>query len=242
MQNTPPIYQKIKEEIRSKITSGTYPSGACLPSESDYCQEYGVSRMTLRKAIDELCYDGLLYRVRGKGTFVNKKVMQPVTYFSSFTKDIQSLGLVPSSKLLLVETIKASADLAERFQVTPNTSLIAIKRLRYANDQPMAIEYAYYLESLCHFLQDAFKNTDAKHLSAYALLEAHGIKLHKAFQSIEAITPTKKDATLLEVTTLSPCLLIMRQTFDTTGSIVEVVDSIYSGSKYRFTSELYAKI
>ena len=238
MSKKHPIYLQVKESILNDIQRGVYLPGSCLPSEHDFCEEFSASRMTIRHAIDELCYEGVLYRVHGKGTFVMaEKFFKSMSTLQGNSYDIRQWGMEPSCKLLQIRELKADRSLATSFQTTIGTPLILIVRLRYADGTPLTIEKAYYPAAECAFLKDY----DLENNSIYTILREHGIKLHRANQYIEAVALSKEEAQTLEVDIHAPSLLVVRQSFNSAGKVIEYVKCIYNGSRVRFCTELYGE-
>lgn len=103
-----PIYHQIEEQLKAMIDKGELQPDMLLPSEREYSETFGISRMTVRQALSNLVSQGYLYRQKGKGTFVSKqKIKQPLQGLTSFSEDMKSRGRKPSSKLLRFEIIKA---------------------------------------------------------------------------------------------------------------------------------------
>ena len=111
-------YQQLKENLLRQINQGVYASGRCLPPERELCEMFSASRMTVRKAVDELVDEHVLYRIRGKGTFVlHEKIMQSLTSLTSFSDDMRARGMTPSSRILLLDRIPAGRLVAEKLSM-----------------------------------------------------------------------------------------------------------------------------
>ncbi len=140
-QSPIPIYHQLEEYIKQLIESGILKPDEAIPSEREYSEQYQISRMTVRQALNNLVNDGYLYRQKGRGTFVNKqKVEQKLQGLTSFTEDMKERGMVPSSRLISFEIIPAEPQLARKLDIKENTPVYEIKRVRMADNLPMALE------------------------------------------------------------------------------------------------------
>lgn len=231
-----PLYFQLKEHIKRQIEEKELKPGQCLPSENDLCQEFGISRMTVRQAINELQYEGLLYKIQGKGTFVSKdKIEQSLISLTSFSNDMRNRGLAPGSKILAFEVISATAKLSEALRINSGDKVIFLKRLRMADNEPMSIESSYLNYYLCSPLLDI----PIDNISLYDVLKQElGLKLVKAAQSLETFLICGWEAGLLEVPENSLGLFIKRTTYTEDNKPLEYVESIYRGDRYKFYIEM----
>ena len=210
--------------------------GDALPAERELAARLGVSRQTLRGVVDEMVRTGLLRRRHGSGTYVaDSKVSGPLT-MTSFSDDMRSRGMEPSSRALSFETIDAGARLGPRLQLSPAAPVWAIKRLRLANGEPMAIETLYVSKDLLPELQANVLESG----SFYELLDSRGIAIAKGTQTIEATVTTDEEAAILDVPLYAPALLFERLSRTEEGTPVEFVRSVYRGDRYQLTTELQA--
>jgi len=230
-----PIYFQLKTLIQERITSGEYPIGMCLPSEREYCLEYDISRMTVRQAISDLVNEGLLRRERGKGTYVSQpKIEQGLQALTSFTEDMKQRNMHPGTRLIHMLTCLATGRVAKQLGIEDGESVFEIKRLRLADDEPMAIETAYVpLGNLPDF-------TEAKVAtgSLYEVMRERGIEIAHATQTLEASQAKATEATILNIKNKAPVLLIERTTYAAGGEPIEFVKSVYRGDRYKFAIDL----
>ena len=134
------LYLRIKDWLRESIEKGDYRPGERIPSEYELTQRFGVSRSTVRQAISELVLEGWLYRIQGSGTFVARpKYRQTLSRLTSFTEDMRLLGLRPRSRLLLFEIREADEKIAQTLRIPLGDEVVHIERLRFADDEPMAL-------------------------------------------------------------------------------------------------------
>jgi GntR family transcriptional regulator len=209
--------------------------GGALPSERQLSVDLGVSRLTLRAALDELVREGYLVRRRGSGTFVREpKIAQELT-MTSFSEEMRRRGMTPGSRTLSLETTSAGAYLGRCLHVSPSERVVVAKRLRLADGESMAIETLHVPESLVPGLEPK----DLDRGSFYELLdERYGITIVGGMQTIEPTVTNEEESEALAVPLHSPAFQFERTTRADTGEIVEFVRSIYRGDRYRLVSEL----
>lgn len=234
-----PLYHQLKAFIEERIGSGLWKPGDQLPSERQLCEQFQVSRITVRQAVTDLVSAGSLVRDQGRGTFVAPaRVEQRLNQLTSFTQDIQARGKRPGAQVLQFETIPAPAPVARLLRLRAEEPVILLKRLRLTDGEPMAVETTHLPLALC---PDLVHETLAN-ASLYELLSR---KFHvipfRAEQQMSAAGCPPAEARLLRVPKGSPVLHIYRTTFTEAGVPFEQVESYYRGDKYVFNAELYAK-
>jgi GntR family transcriptional regulator len=209
--------------------------GGALPSERQLSVDLGVSRLTVRAALDELVREGYLIRRRGSGTFVREpKIAQELT-MTSFSEEMRRRGMTPGSRTLSLETTTAGAYLGRCLHVSPSEPVVVAKRLRLADGESMAIETLHVPESLVPGLEPK----DLDRGSFYELLaERYGITIVGGIQTIEPTVTNEDESEELGVPLHSPAFLFERTTRSESDDIVEFVRSIYRGDRYRLVSEL----
>ncbi len=226
-----------QEETRDRVLDlvESLEVGQPIPAERQLAIDLGVSRLTLRAALDELVRDGHLDRRHGSGTYVTEpKIAQPLT-LTSFSDDMRRRGMTPGSRTLELTTTVAGARLAHRLEVSPETRLIRVKRLRLADSKPMAMEVLHVPEAFVPGLTRA----DFEDHSFYELLrERYGITIASGTQSIEPTVTSDEESEVLGVPLHTPAFLFERTTVSESGRIVEFVRSIYRGDRYRLVAEL----
>jgi GntR family transcriptional regulator len=209
--------------------------GDAIPSERVLSTQLGVSRPTLRAAVDELVMAGLLVREHGRGMFVAEaKITQElVSDRDAFTLP-RARGMW-ASRLLEFRTLPAGARVGRRLRMSPAAEIHYVARLRLVDGSPMAIEHL-------HVRADIVPDLSREELEQGDLYEhlrdRHGVQVSEAVQSIEPTVVTRSEADLLDVPELSPALLFERLTSDTNDQPVEYVHSLYRGDRYRIVSRL----
>ena len=208
--------------------------GDAIPPERKLASDLGVSRPTLRAVIDELVREGLLLRRHGSGTFVAEpKIALPLT-MTSFSEDMARRGMVPDSRVLSFDVIAAGAKLGQKLKVSPTAEVYAVRRLRLADGETMAIEFLNVPRALVPALtRDALENA-----SFYTLLQEEGVTIASGVQTIEPTVTTEEEAEVLGVPLHAPAFLFERITESDRGEVVEFVRSVYRGDRYRLVTEL----
>lgn len=229
-----PLYLKLRQALEDAIHSGRLAGGAALPAERDLADYAGVSRVTLRKAVDDLVSEGLLVRRHGSGTFVVKqapRVEQPLSRLTSFTEDMVSRGLQTHSNWLERGLFHPSPEERMRLGIAVGMMVARLDRLRTANDMPLAIERA---SVSAEFVPDPAAVSG----SLYAVLEQNGAKPIRAIQRISACNVGGAEAALLEVAPGAAGLSIERIAYLASGRVVEFTRSLFRGDAYDFVAEL----
>ncbi|GLC88482.1 GntR family transcriptional regulator [Lysinibacillus piscis] len=230
-----PIYIQIEEIIKQRIYLNEYKIGETIPSERELSIQFDVSRMTVRQSITNLVNTGLLYREKGRGTYVaNPKLEQPLQGLTSFTEDMRARGMEPSSKVLRFEKIVPPMDIANDLLLEHGEEVFFVVRIRSADSKPMAIERTYIPVKI-------YPDLDEKKItgSLYALIETHfQRKIGNAIQQMEAAIVTKEDSKLLQINHTAPVLIIKRTSYLADGVPFELVRSTYRADRYKFISEI----
>jgi GntR family transcriptional regulator len=223
----------VRDHLREMITARAV--GAAMPPERQLATELNVSRVTLRRAIEDLEREGLLHRRQGSGTFVTKpKIAQPLT-MTSFTTDMRRRGYQPGARTLSLEVVPAGALVGRRLEVSPRTRMVRVRRLRLADDESMAIETLHVPEEVVPGLSAE----DLEQHGFYDLLETrYGVRPDHALQTIEPTVTSPEESDLLGVPELSPAFLFERTTRSADGRVIEFVRSIYRGDRYKLVTEL----
>jgi GntR family transcriptional regulator len=237
--NSPlPLYYQLKTYIQEKIGNGAWKPGDRIPSESEICGEFNISRTTTRQAIGELVNEGLLNRKHGVGTFVAlPRIEKRMTKLTGFTQDMRARGLQPSSRVLGKEVIDPPAHVTKRLCITDNERVILLKRLRLADGEPMGIDIVYYpYRRFANLLEE-----DLAGNSLYELLQVkYNTTPTRSEMALSSVACLPEYARHLEVPRGRPILQIERTTFDQNDNPFEEVLAIYRGDRYIFHTELFA--
>lgn len=223
------MYFRIQQAMLEQIQQGLLKPGQQLPTETELAQSYQVSRITAKRALDELVRQGRAFRQQGRGTFVAQKRIRDISGFGSFSEDIKSRGLAPGSRVLQFKEIEASAEVAERLHVPEGEHVYMLNRLRLADEEAVAVETAYLPCRLC----EGLINDDLNNQSLYAILtEKYKIVPTWADAEIEARAATKEEAFLLNLKVGKPVLSARRVTFSENYDVIELVHSVYNGDRF----------
>ena len=225
-----PLYIKIKDNLLGLLASGSLKPGDILPSEAQLSVQYSASRITIRRALKELIQLGILYTLQGKGTFVAHAPIREMSGFHSFTEDIKSKGLMPSSVLLRFQQLPAEQDVAAHLHIRTGAQVYLIQRLRLADDEPVAFETAYLPVSLFPGLEEHDLGQ-----SLYQILrEVYQVYPAWADAEIQSTAATHEMAQALGMGAGEPVLKAHRLTYTDAFNVVEYVISVYCGNRFTF--------
>jgi len=226
-----------QRETRERVLELIEPLsvGDAIPSERQLGLDLSVSRLTVRAALDELVREGYLVRRRGAVTFVAEPKVAKGMDVTSFSDDMRARGLTPGSQTLDMREIPAGARLGRILHVSPSELVLAVKRLRLADGDPMAIELLHTRASLVPGLTAS----DLEIGSFYDLLsDRYGISIVGGTQTVEPTVTNEEESNALGVPLHSPALLFERVTRSTEGDVVEFTSSTYRGDRYRLVTEI----
>lgn len=235
--DTTPYYLQLLSILRRLIRSNILRPGDMIPSENELCEHFGISRSTVRQALNTLSDEGLIIRRRGKGTFISSlKLKRNSDCLYNFSQYITELGLVPKSRVLSKEVIAAPYDILRILQLPEdNTRVMKLYRLRLANEEPVLLETAYVPLYLCPTIyKENFETT-----SLYSLLrEKYCLDLSKVIETYEPTILSRDDAKLLTCGKNTPGFLIERVGYLANEKPYELTYSISRGDKSYLTIEL----
>ena len=227
-----PLYLQLQKILRDAILNEVMKPDEAIPTERDLAEQYDVSRITVRKAIGGLVSDGLVTRRRGAGTFVTPaRVEKSFSKLTSFSQDMISRGRRPHSKWLQRTAASVTPEEALSLGLSPGSLVYRFHRIRYADDTPMALEYAA-VPGYC------LPSADVVGSSLYEALEAAGHLPVRALQRLRAIACTEEQADALGVEPGSPGLSIERRGFLPDGRPAEFTQTYYRGDAYDVVAEL----
>jgi GntR family transcriptional regulator len=232
-----PLYQQLYETLRGDVLSNRLQPGDLLPPELELADRYHVSNITVRQALDMLHKEGLIRRHRGRGTFVaHPRLDQNLMRIVSFTQDMPTRGLAPTSRVLGSSLIPAPDDIAEKLLIEPGEELARLERLRLADGEPMSIEVSHLIHRLCPGILR--KHDYAVHSLREALERDYGIRTARARQTIRAVTATANLARALGIRANSALLYIERVTYSQDDVPIEFLRIYYRGDRYVLHNEL----
>ncbi|WP_025729224.1 GntR family transcriptional regulator [Atopobacter phocae] len=238
--NTKSLYAQLSERLIDYIEKHAEPNDK-MPSERDICQQYHVSRTTVRAAFNELESLGYIYRKPGRGTYVSGlwKERQNLLDSCSFTEQMFQLGKEPKSIILLFKKMSAPTYLAEHLRIKDGDLVYKIKRLRLGNDLPMMLETTYLPVDLFEDLTEE----ELDNQSLYIIFkEKYKQTIQYADEEFSAGIVDSEEASILEVNAGSPCLRLQRQTFNLSNEVMEYTLSIARSDQFIYRVRYHQEI
>jgi GntR family transcriptional regulator len=232
-QSSLPLYQQLQRALRRAIERRLLAPEDALPAERDLATDFNISRITVRKALDGLVSEGLLVRRQGSGNFVSVRVQKNFAMLTSFSEDMRARGRAPRSVWLKRAAGTVTPEEALTLRLSPGTPVYRFNRIRYADEVPMALEFATVVAS-------ALPSLEAVDTSLYEALEHAGHRPVRALQRLRAVLLTDEQAELLKAKPGDPGLLVERLGSLADGRAVEFSQSFYRGDTYDFVAELSA--
>jgi GntR family transcriptional regulator len=229
-----PVYYQLRNIIQKKIQNGEYKEGELIPSEREFSESFGISRMTVRQALNHMVAEGLLIREKGRGTFVAKKKIEQRN-IDSFSESARKKGLTPSTQVLNFAQQRVSEDIAEILGLSSEDSVYVIKRLRSADDVPVALEEVFIPVRLCPNLEQYDLSG-----SLYRIInESYGISIAYMDNVIEASVPTAEEKKLLKASSNVPLLRISGVSFTTNDQKFSYERDVYRADQYAYNARIY---
>lgn len=230
-----PLYIQIAERLIAQIEAGEFAPGDRLPPERELSEALGINRMTLRRALRVLEYQGLIMRKHGVGTFIAEpKIDRPMDVLFRFTRGMQKRGLTPGAKVISLEQTGVDAGVGRELALSPSAPVYKILRLRSINQEPVMLES--YTIPAQRF--PGLENYDLEKRSIYEVMESeYGVRIVRARQSFEPVVATAFEAELLGVWVGAPLMLEKRVSLDKDNHPVEYGKDRYRGDRFRFITE-----
>jgi GntR family transcriptional regulator len=223
-KNSPiPVYYQLKNDILKKISEGLWKPGGCISSERELCEVYGVSRMTIRQAIGELVHEGVLLRIKGKGTFVCEDTLKQQDIMS-FTEIIKKTG--KSLRTEVLEFIEMETP-EEYESIFSSDRLYKIKRKRIVDNECIALETVYTPVEYCGYVDKEMLNG-----SLFNILERAGYIVEYSESSIASIIMDNELREVFNVDNGVPILKISSKTYDHKNKMIFLEEAIYRSDKF----------
>jgi len=232
-----PYYFQLEGFLKEEIESGRWNPGQQIPSEAEFCEAFGVSRTVVRQALNELVNEGLLYRRRGKGSFVARpKIAESlVQNLTGFYEDMVAKGLTPITQVLEQKLIPASKKVAGMLSLKEGDQVIKMDRLRSINNEPILIVTTFMPYQIC----PALLEEDLTKRSLYAVLEdRYKLEIARGRRTLEAISASEEDAKLLGIEEGDPLVLLKSVSYLKDGRPIEYFEAKHRGDRSRFEVEL----
>lgn len=233
-----PVYVQVARGLRERIESGLLPGGTALPAERELAAHLCISRVTVRQALSLLAQQGLLLRRHGSGTFVSG---QPTSshslgLLSSFSSDVEARGQRPGAQVLSFDLARPTPHETMTLGLSPTENVYRLRRLRTADDEPLAVEES----TLPAVLVGTLSETEVTDQSLYRLLERRQLRPERAIRHLRAVSAEPQLAQLLHVRPGSALLATERVSWTSAGRPIEYARAHYRGDRYDFVMELHA--
>jgi GntR family transcriptional regulator len=227
-----PLYNQIKDLLRTRILQGTYSPHSRMPSENELSNHFSVSRITVRQALNDLQKEGLIFTIHGKGTFVAKpKAFQNVSTLRGLAESMSQLGYEVINQLISFKFMVADSIVAQRLQLLGGSKVAEIKRVRLINREPVSLEVTYLPQNL----GEQLKRADLVTRDIFLILENDcGIALGHADLAIDAVLAESELTKALTVEEGSPIMRIERLTYSTDGAPLDFEYLYYRGDAFQY--------
>lgn len=231
-----PLYHQLYELLMGKIRNGEWKPGDLLPTEYGLIEQYGVSRITVRKVLDLLSSEGLIVRERGRGTFVaHPQLEHGTTRIVSFTDDMRQRGFAPGTRVLFSGLVPAIEEVSGALGVPKGEEMARIDRLRLADEEPMCVEESWLVHRYLRGILD--QDFDGQSLREVKQAK-YGIRWSRALQKIRAVPASTKIAGLLKIRPGSPLLYFERVSYSQDDVPMEFLRIYYRADRYVIHNEL----
>ena len=224
-----PLYVQLMEELETSIRNGVYKPGDKIMTEAEMAKEYGVSLITVRKAVGSLMEKGLVGRKQGKGTFVTKpKYSRNMKKLQSFTEMCEQMGVKPGAQVLENRLIMADKKVADRLGIEPGSNVVYISRLRLADGEPVQVEKSYFPLKYAFLLEEDLNNGSMFE----CLKEKAGAKVASSEKMIELCRATAEEAALMDVKKGDYLLFVKSTAYDENGEPMYAGIQLINGDRF----------
>ena len=224
-----PLYVQLMEELETSIRNGVYKPGDKIMTEAEMAKEYGVSLITVRKAVGSLMEKGLVVRKQGKGTFVTKpKYSRNMKKLQSFTEMCEQMGVKPGALVLENRLIMADKKVADRLGIEPGSNVVYISRLRLADGEPVQVEKSYFPLKYAFLLEEDLNNGSMFE----CLKEKAGAKVASSEKMIELCRATAEEAALMDVKKGDYLLFVKSTAYDENGEPMYAGIQLINGDRF----------
>ncbi len=232
-----PLHVQVKQALKERILRRALKPGDLVPGDLELCEQFGVSRTTVRQGLAELAHEGWVVRERGRGTFVAppKLTERAVERLSGFFEDMVVLGYPPVSQVLRQLARAADEQVAARLNLKPGATIVEIERLRFVEDEPVVLTTTYLPLALAPGLELA----DLTRRSLYEYLQTEcGLTIARGRRTIEAVAADARQARLLRVRKGAPLVFLQSISYLADGRPIEFYTALHRGDRSRFEVEL----
>jgi GntR family transcriptional regulator len=235
-----PLYHQLKTLVLQEIHEGNWTPDEMIPTEVEFMEHFSLSRTTVRQALNDLVKENVLYRKKGVGTFVSKPMinLQYMENSFDFNYQILRIGLAPSTKVLELCVIKVDEKLAQEMEITSGEDVILLKRLRFAEQEPIALIVSYLPYSLCASIMNV--NLEKESLFQTLALNEN-TKVIKIKRLVDAQIANTEDRKLMQVGKGFPIQNFINKAYNRSGRIIEYCIARYRGDRNVFYVEIDVK-
>jgi GntR family transcriptional regulator len=226
-----PLYHQLADTLRKRMLAHRFKTGHPIPSENELCEQFQISRGTVREALRILNREGLIERQKGLGTFIaSTKIVHESNKVMSFSRVMQATGKKPFARLIQFRQFPAPDNIRAKLMLRPGAEIVFLQRLRYGDNEPLLLEHTYFRLDIGLKL----KNEDLSG-PVYQILEAkHHYVFQRSEHTIEASLATKQDGKLLGIRTGKPVLIMNRLVFLDDGTPIEYAEDVYRADRATF--------
>ncbi|MEM8815278.1 MAG: GntR family transcriptional regulator [Pseudomonadota bacterium] len=233
-----PIYQQLAEDLRSGIVAGKWKPGDLLPSETQLCKDFAVSRGTVVKALDVLLEEGLAQRRQGVGTFVSRPALHRMPGFLlGFSETVRKQGRKPTHKIVARRQLTR----AEAMQYGSDEPAYLLHRIRLVDDAPWAVHRSLVPLSVASQVPAFDSDTailEQQNFSLYEALSQAGFTIDHADEAVNARLATEEEAKLLAIDLPAAVMSVHRKSYDPNGRVLELIEAVYLGDCYTYDARL----
>lgn len=233
-----PLYHQVYLILREHIRSGVYAPGLALPSEADLCDEFEVSSITVKRAMRELANDGVIVRLRGKGSFVAESAADasPPDALNDLVQNVQAIGATTEVRHISGDLIEPVPDIAQKLATASGEKVLKSSHLRISDGEPLAVIITYVPMDVADML-----DPDTEERPMLLRLNDAGLDLQRADQEITATLAEPAIAVQMGLEVGSPLLKLTRLVFDSAGRPVEWLVALYRADRYAIKASLTHK-
>lgn len=230
-----PLYLRVREQLREQIA--TLAPGDIIPTEPALCASFGVSRITIRKAIDDLVIENLLVRRQGRGTFkAAPKLIHELNSITSWTDQLKALGYTPRTLERSIEEVRAPRQIAALLQIEADETVTVVRRLRLADNEPITQMVNYIPTKLAPELDKAMTNEE----SLYQVLsQRYGLVAAQATDTVTTRAATDMESERLRIEPWAPVLSVLRVAFLENGTPMEATTALSRGDRFEYRVKLF---
>lgn len=231
-----PLYHQVKDILIARISEGIWKPGDLIPTETELMKEFDVSRTTIRQAITVMVQEGLLEKQQGKGTTIKSlKLTGSLGRLTGFAEEIMERGFVPKSKLIKAEFRDDLFVQKKKLQIPDDEEILCIRRIRFANDEPIALEKTSWPKHIGEVLM----KHDLDGAKFYQILEENNIFLKRAAETISAVNATPYEADLLGVSPGTALLEMNRLSYGVEDKPIEFTQTKFRSDLYQYNVDLH---